>query len=62
MLSSILDVVASIFGTMGEIALMVNTELKVEDSSLKDVDITGNIILLPDPSALDLLLKKLLVS
>ncbi len=62
MLSSILDVVASIFGCMGEYALMVNTELKVEGLEVQEnSDITGNIILIPDPDALELLLKKLMV-
>ena len=59
MLSSILDVVASIFGQMGETALMVNTELKVEETG--DKPISGNIIMLPDPEALELLLRKLQV-
>lgn len=59
MLSSILDVVASIFGQIGETALMVNTELKVEETG--DKPISGNIIMLPDPEALELLLRKLQV-
>ena len=60
MLSSILDVVASIYGQMGETALLVNTELKVEglEAGRK---ISGQIILLPDPESLELLLKKLKV-
>ena len=60
MLSSILDVVASIYGQMGETALLVNTELSVEglDEGRK---ISGHIILIPDPDALDLLLRKLKV-
>ncbi|MDR2522366.1 MAG: chemotaxis protein CheC [Synergistaceae bacterium] len=57
MLASILDVVVSIFGQMGEMALFINTELRVEG-----VDkISGNIVMLPDPDALELLLKKLQV-
>ena len=60
MLSSILDVVASIYGQMGETALLVNTELKVE--GLEDGHkISGHIILIPDPDSLELLLKKLKV-
>ena len=59
MLSSILDVVASIFGQMGEMALMVNTELRVEGSG--DAAIRGHIIMVPDPDALEILLRKLKV-
>lgn len=59
MLSSILDVVASIYGQMGETALLVNTELRVE--GLDEGKISGHIILLPDPDALELLLEKLKV-
>ena len=59
MLSSILDVVASIFGQMGEMALVVNTELRV--GGLEGENISGNIIMLPDPGAMELLLRKLQV-
>ena len=60
MLSAILDVVASIYGQMGETALLVNTELSVEglDNGRK---ISGHIILIPDPDSLELLLRKLKV-
>ncbi|MDR1731869.1 MAG: chemotaxis protein CheC [Synergistaceae bacterium] len=58
MLASILEVVASIFGQMGEMALLVNTELRIGDGSRH---ISGNIIMLPDPDALELLLRKLQV-
>ena len=60
MLSSILDVVASIYGQMGETALLVNTELSVEglEAGRK---ISGHIILIPGPDALELLLKRLKV-
>ena len=60
MMSSILDVVASIYGQMGETALLVNTELSVEglETGRK---ISGHIILIPDPDALELLLRKLKV-
>lgn len=57
LLASILDVVASIFGTMGETAMLVNTELRVEG----DTPLSGNIIMLPDPDALEMLLRKLQV-
>lgn len=56
MLSSILDVVAAIYGQLGETALLINTELSVEGENLK-----GHIIMLPDPESLDLLLAKLKV-
>lgn len=60
MLSSILDVVASIYGQMGETALLVNTELSAE--GLDDGrTISGHIILIPDPDSLELLLRKLKV-
>lgn len=59
MLSSILDVVASIFGQMGEMALVVNTELRVEGT--EGASVSGNIVMLPDPDALELLLRKLQV-
>ena len=57
MLSAVLDVVASIYGQMGETALLVNTELSVEGRA----EISGHIILIPDPDALEKLLEKLKV-
>lgn len=60
MLASILDVVASIYGQMGETALLVNTELKVEGLE-EGHKISGHIILIPDPDSLALLLRKLKV-
>ena len=60
MLSSILDVVASIYGQMGETALLVNTELSV-DGLQEGRKISGHIILIPDPDALELLLTRLKV-
>ena len=60
MLASILDVVASIYGQMGETALLVNTELKVEGLE-HGRKISGHIILIPDPDSLALLLRKLKV-
>jgi len=59
MLGSILDVVAAIFGAFGEYALVISTTLRI--SGVEDVDMDGNIILLPDPDALELLLRKLQV-
>jgi chemotaxis protein CheC len=59
MLGSILDVVASIFGTMGEYALVVSTTLRI--SGADSVNTDGNIIFLPNPEALELLLGKLQV-
>jgi chemotaxis protein CheC len=61
MLASILDVVASIFGQMGDMALVVNTELRVGGSGESKRNISGNIVMLPDPDALELLLRKLQV-
>jgi len=60
LLSSILDVVASIYGQMGDTALLVNTELSVEGLE-EGKKISGQIALIPDPEALDLLLKRLKV-
>ena len=60
LLSSILDVVASIYGQLGETALLVNTELSVEGLE-EGRKISGQIILLPDPETLDMLLEKLKV-
>jgi len=59
MLGSILDVVASMFGVFGEYALVISTTLRI--SGAEDVNMDGNIILLPDPDALELLLRKLQV-
>jgi chemotaxis protein CheC len=61
MLASILDVVASIFGQMGEMALVVNTELRAGGGEHKGRKIAGHIIMVPDPDALELLLRKLQV-
>ena len=60
MLASILDVVASIFGQMGEMAVLVNTALRVGGPG-DERNISGNIVMLPDPDALELLLRKLQV-
>jgi len=61
MQASILDVVASIFGQMGEMAVLVNTELRVGGGADREQGISGNIVMLPDPDALELLLRKLKV-
>ena len=59
MLVSVLDVVASMFGAYGEYALVISTTLRI--SGAEDIYMDGNIILLPDPNALELLLRKLQV-
>jgi len=46
---------------MGEMAVLVNTELRVGGVDNEGRKITGNIVLLPDPDALELLLRKLRV-
>ena len=62
MLSSILDVAVSMFGQMGEMALVVTTELRLSGSDMPEGrGISSNIIMLPDPDALELLLRKLQV-
>ena len=60
MLSAVLDVVASIYGQLGETALLINTELSVEGLS-SGGNLSGHIIMLPDPESLELLLTKLKV-
>ena len=60
MMASVLDVVASIFGQMGDMAVLVNTALRVGGAG-SEQDISGNIVMLPDPEALELLLRKLQV-
>jgi chemotaxis protein CheC len=63
MLGPVLDVVASIFGQIGEMALVINTVLHVAGSASESSskEISGNIVMLPDPDALELLLRKLQV-
>ncbi|MCL2009076.1 MAG: chemotaxis protein CheC [Synergistaceae bacterium] len=61
MLASIMDVVVAIFGQMGDMAVLVNTELRVGGPGKSEQDISGNIVMLPDPDALELLLRKLQV-
>jgi len=60
MMASIMDVVASIFGQMGDMAVLVSTALRVGGPG-SEQDISGNIVMLPDPDALELLLRKLQV-
>jgi chemotaxis protein CheC len=56
MLGSILDVVASTFGVMGDTALLVKTTLQVKDM---EREVRGTVIMVPDPGALELLLRRL---
>jgi chemotaxis protein CheC len=58
-LSAILDVFASLFGQFGDVALVVNTTLHLEEGKTRSM--SGNVIMLPDPDTLDLLLRKLQV-
>jgi chemotaxis protein CheC len=56
MLGSIMDVVAAMFGIMGDTALLVKTTLKIIDS---DTEAKGMVIMVPDPGSLELLLQRL---
>jgi chemotaxis protein CheC len=56
MLGSIMDLVASMFGVMGDSALLVRTNLHVKDL---DKDLGGTVIMVPDPGSLETLLSKL---
>jgi chemotaxis protein CheC len=56
MLGSIMDVVAAMFGIMGDTALLVKTTLKIQDS---DAEARGMVIMVPDPGSLEVLLKRL---
>lgn len=56
MLGSIMDLVASMFGVIGDSAMLVKTSLKVKDL---EEDLSGNVVMIPDPGALDTLLSKL---
>lgn len=58
MMGSVLQVVASIFGQSGEHALIVDTTLAVGDL---DRNVSGKIVLLPDPGSLEILFGKLQV-
>ena len=56
MLGSIMDLVATMFGVIGDSAMLVKTSLKVMD--LED-ELGGTVIMIPDPGALETLLSKL---
>jgi chemotaxis protein CheC len=56
MLGSIMDLVASMFGVIGDSAMLVKTNLHVKDM---DKDLGGTVIMLPDPGSLEALLSKL---
>ncbi|MDR3331727.1 MAG: chemotaxis protein CheC [Synergistaceae bacterium] len=56
MLGSIMDLVASMFGVIGDSAMLVKTSLHVMD--LED-ELGGTVIMIPDPGALETLLSKL---
>jgi chemotaxis protein CheC len=56
MLGSIMDLVASMFGVMGDSAMLVKTNLHVKDL---DEDLGGTVIMIPDPGSLETLLSKL---
>lgn len=60
MLGAVLDVVGSVYGMMGDVALVVNTTLRVGGAG-NHVNVDGRIILIPDPDSLRLLLGKLQV-
>jgi hypothetical protein len=46
---------------MGDMALVVNTELRITGAEKNNRRISGNIVMLPDLNALELLLRKLQV-
>lgn len=56
MLGSIMDVVAAMFGIMGDTAMLVKTTLKIVDS---DTEAKGMVIMVPDPGSLEVLLQRL---
>lgn len=56
MLGSIMDLVASMFGVIGDSAMLVKTNLQIKDL---DYDLKGNVIMIPDPGSLETLLSKL---
>lgn len=56
MLGSVMDIVASIFGVIGDTALLVKTSLQVKDV---ECEVNGNVIMVPDPGSLETLLQKL---
>ena len=58
MMGAILQVIASIFGQTGEYALIVDTTLKVGDM---ETNVSGKVVMLPDPGSLEILFGKLQV-
>jgi chemotaxis protein CheC len=56
MLGSIMDLVASMFGVIGDSAMLVKTNLRVKGL---ECDLSGNVIMIPDPGSLEALLSKL---
>jgi chemotaxis protein CheC len=56
MLGSIMDLVASMFGVIGDSAMLVKTNLRIKDL---EYDLKGNVIMIPDPGSLETLLSKL---
>jgi chemotaxis protein CheC len=56
MLGSIMDLVASMFGVIGDSAMLVKTSLHVKGL---DEELGGTVIMIPDPGSLEVLLSKL---
>jgi chemotaxis protein CheC len=56
MLGSIMDVVSSMFGVIGESAMLVKTCLHIKDL---DEELGGTVIMVPDPGSLECLLARL---
>ena len=56
MLGSIMDLVSSMFGVLGDSAMLVKTNLRIKDL---EYDLSGNVIMIPDPGSLETLLSKL---
>lgn len=56
MLGSVMDLVASIFGVIGDSAMLVKTSLKVVDL---EEELGGTVIMIPDPGSLEILLARL---
>lgn len=56
MLGSIMDLVASMFGVMGDSAMLVKTNLHIKGL---EGDLGGTVIMIPDPGSLEALLSKL---
>ncbi len=56
MLGSVMDLVASMFGVIGDSAMLVKTSLRVMDL---EEDLDGTVIMIPDPGSLEALLARL---